>query len=405
MPPSPNNFINQKLTLEYKVSMNEPEIVYDPDFVVILDEGDGISLLPSSCVRSHESRNPFKPQGMGVTEELTPRYSILPRKLSAAEGYIPLIEINSRDLLGSEKKSGYAIRRISQGDIDSVEPEEEPRESATPFPMPDKKRDKMAIKPYQTKMTEELERYFSKLVQFKGIDESWVREHKVKLSPQRVPRKTLVLDLDGTLICNIHSASCEFGEGLGAPEVVTTRCSLNGTAKGTISFYVRPHVAKLLKTLRLFYEIVVFTASTEAYGKAVVEYLDPRNCCIQYLLHRAHCVMTKSWIVKDLRVLGRRDPKDIVILENSVVSFAANLDNGIYVPSYEGGNEDEALLPIIDFLKEIANVGDVRPYVKEFAGITKLFADYKAKACLFNCTASPVSSIIYLHSVSSLLVI
>lgn len=357
--------------------MNESETLYDPDFVVILDEGDGISLLPSSCVRSHESRNPFKPQGMGT--ELTPRYSVLPRKLSAAEGYVPLIEINANDLSGSEKKPGHAMRRISQGDMDLVEPEEEPAINTTSSAAGDKKLSKLAIKPYQTKMTEELERYFNKLVRFKGIDESWIKEHKVKLSPQRVARKTLVLDLDGTLICNIHKAACEFSEGPRVSELVTVRCSLNGTAKGTISFYVRPHVGRLLKTLRLFYEIVVFTASTEAYGKAVVEHLDPRNCCIQYLLHRAHCVTTKNWIVKDLRVLGRRCPKDIVILENSVVSFAANLDNGIYVPSYEGGSEDEALLPIIEFLKEIANVGDVRPYVREFAGVAKLLADYKAK--------------------------
>jgi TFIIF-interacting CTD phosphatase-like protein len=90
--------------------------------------------------------------------------------------------------------------------------------------------------------------------------------------------------------------------------------------------------------------------------------------------------MTKNWIIKDLRVIGRRELKDIVILENSVISFATNLDNGIYIPSYEDDHTDQELLPIIDFLKNITDVDDVRLYVREFAGVCKLFSDYKSKA-------------------------
>ena len=89
--------------------------------------------------------------------------------------------------------------------------------------------------------------------------------------------------------------------------------------------------------------------------------------------------MTKEHVVKDLRVLGNRKLKDIVILDNSVISFAGQPDNGIYIPTYEGEEEDKELLKILDFLKNIAGVDDVRPYVSEFAGIKKLLAEYQDK--------------------------
>lgn len=354
--------------------MIDLEAIYDPEFVVLLDEGEGVSLLPSSHINTHESRNPFRPQAMSVPEEeLTPRYGVFPRKLSAAEGYAPLMDTEK------DKSAAVLGRRISEGDLGLVESEDETDTPITSSLVRSKNIKEITIKPYLTKMTAELEKYFNKLLHFKGIDESWIKEHRVRLRPQKVPRKTLVLDLDGTLICNIHKANTQFTENLYQSELVTTFYTHNGTTRGSLSFYVRPYVTKLLKTLKLYYEIIVFTASTENYGKAVVEYLDPKNCCIQYLLHRSHCVITKNWIIKDLRVIGRRELKDIVILENSIISFSANLDNGIYIPSYEGDNKDQELLSIIDFLKEIADVDDVRPYVKEFAGVDKLFTDYKAK--------------------------
>jgi hypothetical protein len=74
----------------------------------------------------------------------------------------------------------------------------------------------------------------------------------------------------------------------------------------------------------------------------------------------------------DLRVIGRWELKDMVIVDNSVISFAGNLDNGMYVPTFEGDPNDRELLPIISFLKEIHDVDDVRSLVRDFAGIQKL---------------------------------
>ncbi len=81
--------------------------------------------------------------------------------------------------------------------------------------------------------------------------------------------------------------------------------------------------------------------------------------------------------MKDLRLLQGRRLEDIVIVDNMVSSFAAQLDNGIYVPSFSGDIHDRELLPILQFLAHIAHVPDVRPHVTQFAGLTTLYAQYK----------------------------
>lgn len=333
----------------------------------LLEEGSGASLFPSSCGFYHEARNPFRPpEDKDIESNVTPRYALLPSKPSATSNYLELPDL---------EKEGMKNRHKSEGDLDLVEPEkevvgelEEKTERSTLRPE--------SIKPYQTKMNGELADYFKKLKSFKPIDESWVKSHIVNLQFLKTPRKTLILDLDGTLICSSYRV--EQPPAGGKPEVVPMP-QVEGSAKVfLLSYYVRPHVKKLLKTLRLFYEIIVFTAGRKLYAKSIIENLDPAGCSISYYLHRSHCAITRDWIVKDLRVIGRRKLKNMVIVDNSVLSFASNLDNGIYVPTFKGDPKDNFLLPVIDFLVQIAHVDDVRPYVRKFAGIGKLLDEYKA---------------------------
>ena len=64
--------------------------------------------------------------------------------------------------------------------------------------------------------------------------------------------------------------------------------------------------------------------------------------------------------MKDLRVIGNRDLKDMVIVDNSVYSFAFQIDNGIpIIPFYKDPN-DEEMLHLIYYLNCLANVEDVR---------------------------------------------
>ena len=64
--------------------------------------------------------------------------------------------------------------------------------------------------------------------------------------------------------------------------------------------------------------------------------------------------------MKDLRVIGNRDLKDLVIVDNSVYSFAFQIDNGIPIIPFYKDPADEEMLHLIYYLNCLANVEDVR---------------------------------------------
>ena len=65
--------------------------------------------------------------------------------------------------------------------------------------------------------------------------------------------------------------------------------------------------------------------------------------------------------------------ENMIIVDNMVFSFLGQLDNGIYIPSYDGNKDDNELTIIRKFLLTLINVKDVRPLVRKFAGIVSLY--------------------------------
>jgi TFIIF-interacting CTD phosphatase-like protein len=56
----------------------------------------------------------------------------------------------------------------------------------------------------------------------------------------------------------------------------------------------------------------------------------------------------------------------MIIVDNSIVSFAFDLDNGVPINSFMGTEDDDReLLFLYSFLEEAAAVKDVRPNIKE----------------------------------------
>ena len=68
--------------------------------------------------------------------------------------------------------------------------------------------------------------------------------------------------------------------------------------------------------------------------------------------------------VKDLRIIADRDLKDIVIVDNSIVSFAFHLSNGVPISSFTGSDNDEELLFLVTLLEEIYCFDDIRPQLE-----------------------------------------
>ena len=62
---------------------------------------------------------------------------------------------------------------------------------------------------------------------------------------------------------------------------------------------------------------------TKWLGCGEGDYIDPNHEFITHRLYRQHCFLTEEgYYVKDLRIFADRDLKDVVIVDNSVYSFA-----------------------------------------------------------------------------------
>jgi Dullard-like phosphatase family protein len=112
------------------------------------------------------------------------------------------------------------------------------------------------------------------------------------------------------------------------------------------------------------YEICVFTAGEQSYADTVLDYIDEDYQIIKHRLYRHHCVMPANGIyVKDLRIIADRDLKEIIIVDNSIVSFAFNLSNGVPISAFTGQQNDEELLYMVSLLEEIYAFPDIRPQI------------------------------------------
>ena len=137
---------------------------------------------------------------------------------------------------------------------------------------------------------------------------------KVLLPPQaedKVGKKTLVLDLDETLI---HSSFTPIPN----PDLQVSVL----IDKKDVLVYVqkRPGVDEFLEQAAVLYELVTFTASMKSYADPLLDQLDPLHY-ISHRLFREHCVYYNGEYVKDLSRLGR-EMSNIVILD---VSFHIEL--------------------------------------------------------------------------------
>mmetsp|Transcript_20223 Transcript_20223/g.19163 ORF Transcript_20223/g.19163 Transcript_20223/m.19163 type:complete len:86 (+) Transcript_20223:1365-1622(+) len=84
-------------------------------------------------------------------------------------------------------------------------------------------------------------------------------------------------------------------------------------------------------------QVVVFTASHQAYADVVLDLLDPKREIFEMRLYRDSCIRNSDgFYIKDLRIFEScRDLKDLIIVDNAVYSFGYQLENGIpIIPFY-----------------------------------------------------------------------
>ncbi|EDV35628.1 uncharacterized protein Dana_GF12569 [Drosophila ananassae] len=194
---------------------------------------------------------------------------------------------------------------------------------------------------------------------------------EVPLSPEsqrrlrQVGRKTLVLDLDETLVHSCYSDP-ETNELVGCslvPQTAKPDYELSVTLEGLdpIAFqvYKRPHVDVFLKFASKWYDLVIFTASLEVYAAQVVDRLDNGRGMIQKRYYRQHCSSTTSMISKDLTVVNP-DMSGTFIIDNSPNAYRDFPDNAIPIKTFIYDPDDTELLNLLPFLDALRFTKDVR---------------------------------------------
>jgi Dullard-like phosphatase family protein len=141
--------------------------------------------------------------------------------------------------------------------------------------------------------------------------------------------------------------------------------NLPGKQAVKVGINLRPYWKQTLNLIKRNYFIVIYTASHQAYADAVLDFMDPKKKYFKYRLYRNNCslidVEGAKFYVKDLDILNEHyDLKDIVIIDNSVLSFAYHLHNGIPIVPYYDEDKDGSLYVVGLYLIHIFEENDLR---------------------------------------------
>ena len=113
-----------------------------------------------------------------------------------------------------------------------------------------------------------------------------------------------------------------------------------------VNFLVRkrPHVDYFLQQTAQWYDLVIYTASLELYGSAVIDMLEKdANVHFKGRYYRQDCIQegVQSY-TKDLRVVNE-DLSSSFIIDNSPNAFRYFQDNAIHIHAFVGAEDDDHL--------------------------------------------------------------
>ncbi|QLQ78210.1 hypothetical protein HG537_0A04570 [Torulaspora globosa] len=191
-----------------------------------------------------------------------------------------------------------------------------------------------------------------------------------KLIPKSVlhaeRRKRLVVDLDETLI---HSASRSTSHSNSSQgHMVEVRFAISGVST---LYYVhkRPHCDLFLSKVSKWYDLVVFTASMKEYADPVIDWLESSfSGRFAKRLYRNNCILRDGvGYIKDLSIVcGPLENSsnvglgEVILVDNSPVSYAMNVENAIQVEGWISDPSDNDLLTLLPFLEALRHTTDVR---------------------------------------------
>ncbi|KAH8339772.1 hypothetical protein KR074_004807, partial [Drosophila pseudoananassae] len=170
-----------------------------------------------------------------------------------------------------------------------------------------------------------------------------------------VGKKTLVLDMDGTLMTAVIQRSGKPN----LPEFPYDHKIIIPRFDGNIFVYKRPHVDYFLDCVSKWYDLVIFTASTGSYAGPILDYLDRGRGILRKRLFRKDCIDIFGLRAKYVS-LASPDLANVFLLDDSCVECSFNAGNAIKISSYVIGKQDQELINILPFLDSLRFTQDVR---------------------------------------------
>ena len=199
-----------------------------------------------------------------------------------------------------------------------------------------------------------------------------------KSTKNRIKKKIALFDLDETLVHCTGDITLQNDETY----QYAIDISLPGNKEVKVGINIRPLWKKTLNLIRKYYYIVVFTASHQAYADAVLNFMDPNKKYFKYRLYRNNCSLVDvdgaKFYVKDLDIFDEYyDLKDIVIVDNSVLSFIYHLENGIPIVPYYSEDKDGSLYVVGLYLVHIFHEKDLREANKKYINLDSFLNEAK----------------------------
>ena len=148
--------------------------------------------------------------------------------------------------------------------------------------------------------------------------------YSTQTASTRLTQKTLVIDLDETLIHSLAKGG-RMSSGHMVEVKLNTTVGYGGATLGPqhpILYYVhkRPHCDDFLRKVCKWYNLVVFTASVQEYADPVIDWLEQERKYFSARYYRQHCTFRNGAYIKDLSSV-EPDLSRVMILDNSPLSY------------------------------------------------------------------------------------
>ncbi|QEG01425.1 NLI interacting factor-like phosphatase [Stieleria maiorica] len=165
-------------------------------------------------------------------------------------------------------------------------------------------------------------------------------------------RPLLILDLDETLI---HGAE--------------SRLHRDADFKvGPFHIYMRPHLQAFFDSIARHFDVAIWSSASPDYVDGIASMLARFVTSWQFVWSRVRCVqrmdpemMTKIFI-KDLRKVKRRgfDLDRVLMVDDTRHKVSRNYGNAIYIPPYEGKDEDAELPQLAKYVNSLRHEPNFR---------------------------------------------